>query len=109
MENIEDKFSYNPLPRFPAIELDLSIIIDKKVYWHEIEGLIKGFESDIIKEVKLFDVYEGKNIEGGKRSLAFRIIYQAEDRTLTLEETKIVQDRVIDLLREKLDVKVRDE
>jgi phenylalanyl-tRNA synthetase beta chain len=107
IESLADKFSYQSLPRFPSIELDLSLVVEKKIYWQQIENLIKGLKSAIIKEVKLFDVYQGKNIGENKRSLAFRIIYQAEDRTLTLEEAKVVQQEVVELLKQKFGAEVR--
>jgi len=103
-----EKSQYKPLPRFPAIDLDLSIVIDQKIYWQEIEDLIKSLKNDIIKEVKLFDVYRGKNMPENKRSLAFRIIYRSDDKTLKLEEAKEVQGKVIGLLEEKFGAEVRD-
>ena len=108
VENFEEKAAFELLPRFPSIELDMSMVVEKKVYWREIEGLIKNLKSDIIKGVQLFDVYEGKNVPQGKRSLAFRTIYRANDKTLTLEEAKQQQKKIVGMLKQKFNAEIRD-
>ncbi|MBU0981999.1 phenylalanine--tRNA ligase subunit beta [Patescibacteria group bacterium] len=67
---------------YPSIEFDVSVLLDKKVTVGELEKALKRALPDYLKKIKLFDSYEGDKIEKGKKSLAFRLTLQADDRTL---------------------------
>lgn len=104
---IEPKeLKYKPVPKFPGITVDISILIGKT---HEIGSLQKAIQNtdkQLIKEVKLFDIYEGPNIPPDKKALAFSIQFQADDRTLTDEESRKTQEKIFAELR-KLGGEVR--
>ncbi len=95
------------LPRYPYIERDLSFIVEEKVSGDVIKGLISRLGHDIIASVVLFDLYRGESIPKGYQSMAFRIRYQSEDRTLTDEEVQEVQSRIADALRNEVSAAMR--
>ncbi len=99
--------AYHPLNRYPALYRDLAFVIGGKILYNDIKEEIENF-SGLIEKVELFDVYQGKNLEKGKRSLAFHITYRSQERTLTAEEVDKIQKELFDKLQEKFGAKVRD-
>ncbi|MCK4591825.1 phenylalanine--tRNA ligase subunit beta [Candidatus Parcubacteria bacterium] len=86
---------YQKINKFPSVELDLSVVFDESVKWDDIKKAIFGVNNKLIKNIQPFDIYRGKSLGENKKSIAFRIFYQAEDRTLKDEEVLIIQDNVI--------------
>ena len=76
------KISYTEISKFPTVKRDLALLIDKKVQFAEIEKIAYETEKKLLKEVSLFDVYEGKNLEAGKKSYAVSFLLQDETQTL---------------------------
>ncbi|MDA8407738.1 MAG: phenylalanine--tRNA ligase subunit beta [Deltaproteobacteria bacterium] len=99
---------FNPLPRYPYIERDLSVIVETNCSEDKIKLLISRLGHDIITSVILFDLYRGESIPEGHKSMAFRIRYQSEDRTLTDAEVQEVHSQVITALIEELGISVRE-
>jgi phenylalanyl-tRNA synthetase beta chain len=81
-----------PVPRFPPVQRDLAVVVTEDRPSAEIEGLVRGAGGDLLRDVRLFDVYPMPN---GQRSLAFRLEFQASDRTLTEAEIEEATARVI--------------
>lgn len=102
-----DGVAYRPIPKYPAIELDLAVLVPRNVVWDDVLRSIFETENKLVKEVKLFDVYEGRGVEPDKKSLAFRIVYRSDERTLKLEEAKNVEQRIIKKLEQKFGAKLR--
>ena len=75
-----------PLPRYPAAKRDLALLVSKKISARELENTIKTAGNDLVSAVNLFDVYEGKQIPEGKRSLAYSITFRRDEGTLTDQE-----------------------
>lgn len=98
---------YTALPKFPAIELDLSLIINKDDQWKDIQGLIKAIEPRLIKSVKLLDVFKNDKMKLGSKSLTCRITYQSDERTLSMEEVNKIQETVISQLEKGVGAVVR--
>ena len=90
----QKKIVYKPVPKFPSINLDVSVLINQNT---TVEKLIKAINKTdkLINVVEMIDLYEGKQISKGKKSVTFSIVYQAEDRTLTDAEVNIVHQNVI--------------
>lgn len=89
---------YKKLPRFPAAERDIAMIVDKTIPVAQLEKTIKKASGNLLDTLKLFDVYEGSQIPEGKKSVAYAISFRAPDRSLTNEEvTKIFNKIVKDL------------
>ena len=99
---------FRPIPRYPYIERDLSVIIEEKYSWDEIKQLISRLGHDIITSVVLFDIYRGESIPEGCQSVAFRLRYQSENRTLTDEEVQTVHSLVASVLKKELGAAMRE-
>ncbi len=98
---------YQPLPRFPAVVRDFSLLVPRGVSYAEIERSIAELGIPEIADVRLFDVYVGPNIPAEKRSLSISVRLQAEDRTLTEEEITEIQARLLAHLRERFRIEPR--
>jgi phenylalanyl-tRNA synthetase beta chain len=92
------KLKYTELPKTFAVRRDFSLLLDQKTTFAEIESLAKGCDKKILKEVGLFDVYEGKNLDEGKKSYAVSFTFQDPEQTL--------KDDQIDKLMEKIRIEL---
>ena len=102
-----DHKKFRSFSNFPSAQRDLSFVIDNHISSKEVLELIKKKSGKELKDIKIFDFYEGKGIPKGKKSLAFSIFWQANNRTMTdLEIDKIVK-RIVGFLSDKLDAKIR--
>ncbi|MCM1530051.1 MAG: phenylalanine--tRNA ligase subunit beta [Alistipes sp.] len=81
-----DKITYSPLPKFPATTRDLSLIVDDEVPVADLEKAIRSGVGKILEKVTLFDVYKGKQIEDGKKSVSYSISMRSHEGTLTDEQ-----------------------
>lgn len=77
---------YKSGSRFPSIDFDISVLVDKKVAYAELEKALRKSVPGILQKIELFDIYEGEKIAADKKSMAFRLTLQAEDRTLSKED-----------------------
>jgi phenylalanyl-tRNA synthetase beta chain len=98
---------YHPLPKFPTVVRDLALLIDTGVSFAAIEEAIYGLEIPELISVRLFDLYAGKELPQGKRSLALSLRYRAADRTLTDQEVNAEHERVVRTLTERFGAEVR--
>jgi len=87
--------TFRPLPKFPPVNRDLAILVKEDVLSERISNKIKTVGGDLIEELTLFDVYRGKQISPGKKSLAFAIRYRAKDKTLTDQEVEGIHQKVV--------------
>lgn len=99
---------YSPLPKYPAMTRDIALLADEDMTVDQIEDVIWEAGTEILKGIKLFDIYRGKQVREGKKSMAFSLTYRAVDRTLTDEEVQTVHGKVLDALEKKLGVTLRD-
>ncbi len=99
---------YNPLPKYPAITRDFAVVVKDTILVKEIEDIIKAKGGDILESFKLFDVYQGDQIEEGCKSIAYTIIYRDKERTLTDDEVNVAHNRILNEISEKLDGVLRD-
>lgn len=97
-ENINESRFFKPLPRFPAVTRDLALIVDEKIAAGELLRTLLQANAGLIADIKIFDLYRGKPIPPGKKSLAFRLKYQREDRTLTDAEVNEFHEKIIELV-----------
>jgi phenylalanyl-tRNA synthetase beta chain len=98
---------YQSIPRFPSVTRDVSIIVDVGVQAGQILMFIQNFHSELLREVHLFDVYAGKPVPIGRKSLTFALTYRADDRTLTDEEVNSIQSQVVEELRHRFGAQLR--
>lgn len=95
------------VPKYPSSIRDIAVIVDSHVMSEDLRTEIVKQGGKLIVRVDLFDVYEGKQIPSGKRSLAYSIEYRADDRTLTDEEIDTVHNRIVGILGEKFFAELR--
>lgn len=101
------KVSYKEISKFPAVRRDLALLLDKAVQFGEIEKIAYETEKKLLKSVELFDVYEGKNLEAGKKSYAVSFMLQDENQTLNDKQIDKIMSKLIKNLEEKLGAKLR--
>ena len=99
--------SYQKIPSLPIVTRDFAVVSDEKVTWAEIKGCIESLKIDYIEDIEFFDVYRGKQIEKGRKSIAFRVIFRADDKTLKSEEVDILQEKILASLNSSLGVSLR--
>lgn len=99
--------AYKEISKFPVVKRDLALLIDKKVQFAEIEKIAYETDKKLLKSVELFDVYEGKNLEAGKKSYAVSFMLQDENATLNDKQIDKVMQKLIANLQNKLDAKLR--
>ncbi|CAG7839668.1 Phenylalanine--tRNA ligase beta subunit [Clostridium haemolyticum] len=97
---------YVELPKFPAVTRDIAILVDRDILVQEIEDTIKNQGGKLLESVKLFDVYQGKQIPEDKKSIAYALVYRG-DRTLTDKDVNKVHDKIIRALEHKLGAELR--
>ncbi len=102
-----DKIVFRPISKFPPVERDLAVSVGEDVSCAEVMGAIKKAAGDNLESVYLFDVYQGDQIEKGKKSLAFNLIYQSRERTLNVEEVDESIKNILKLLKEQLNAELR--
>ncbi|KRQ87346.1 Phenylalanine--tRNA ligase beta subunit [Caloramator mitchellensis] len=98
---------YKPLPKYPAIDRDMAVLVKDDIAVAEIENIIWKIGKGLVEEVKLFDVYKGKQVPDGYKSVAYSIIFRLEDRTLTDDEINPVFNKIVETLSNKLGAQLR--
>ncbi len=99
--------SFTEIGRFPAVSRDLALLVDKDVTFSAIEQVARACEKKLLKGIRLFDVYEGKNLEPGKKSYAVNFTLQDEARTMNDRQTDAIMQKLIANLEKKLGAKLR--
>ncbi|MEN3335267.1 MAG: phenylalanyl-tRNA synthetase beta chain [Blastocatellia bacterium] len=102
-----DEVRYSALPRLPASARDVSMLVPDAVMWIEIERAIKELGIPEIVDLRVFDVYTGKGMPEGMRSLAFRVTYRSAGRTLTDEEIAAMHERIRELMVNRFGAQLR--
>jgi len=102
-----EEHEYQPISRYPAAVRDIAILVPRLVRVEEVLNKIYDAGGNLIRDVDLFDIYEGEGIPEGKKNLAFHLIYQAEDRTLSSKEIDEIQEKIIKVLEKEPEWQVR--
>ena len=103
----KNKVEYTEISKFPAVSRDLALLIDKRVEFAEIEQIARQSERKLLKNVELFDVYEGKNLPEGKKSYAVNFILQDEQKTLNDKQIDAIMQKIIENLKKQLKAELR--
>ena len=106
-ETKKAKVTFSEISKFPTVKRDLALLIDKGVQFGEIERIAKESERKLLKEVSLFDVYEGKNLPAGKKSYAVSFYMQDENKTLNDKQIDAVMKKIQTNLEQKLGAQLR--
>lgn len=98
---------YQPLPKFPAVTRDIAVLVDKAVTVGAMESSIQAAAKGLLKDVTLFDIYEGEKLPIGKKSVAFNLVLRADDRSLTAQEADDEVNLVLDRLKKDFGAMLR--
>lgn len=98
---------YSPLPKYPSTSRDIALLVDLDTEVREIEKIILANGQNLVEKTELFDVYTGDQVDEGKKSVAYSIIYRSKDNTLTDEEVVPVHEKILSELEEKLNAILR--
>ncbi|MEE9399591.1 MAG: phenylalanine--tRNA ligase subunit beta, partial [Dehalococcoidales bacterium] len=91
---------FQPIPRFPVTVRDIALVVDVKVSHQQITDIIKSFS--LVNQVAIFDVYSGKQVPNGQKSLAYQIVFQSPTHTLTDKEVDKIQSQILVKLSQQL-------
>ena len=98
---------YVPLPKFPSVTRDIAVVCEEKVTVGALEDCIRSAGGKLIQQITLFDIYRGKGVDEGKKSVAFNLVLRADDRSLTGEEADADVKKVLEALASQLDAVLR--
>jgi phenylalanyl-tRNA synthetase beta chain len=107
LAGVPERYTYTPVPRFPPALRDIAVIVDESVTAEQVVTEIRNAKVDLLRGVRLFDLYRGESIAAGTKSLAYALTYQADDRTLTDKEVDRAHRKIEDRLRHVLKAQVR--
>ena len=103
----KNKITYKEVSKFPAVRRDLSLLLDKSVTFSQLKQLAFRTEKNLLKEVNVFDVYEGKSLPEGKKSYAISFLLQDEEKTLTDKQIDSVMNKLIYTFGKEVEAEVR--
>lgn len=96
-----------PLPKYPAVERDMALLVPETVSASDLEEVISKAGGEYLHNIRLFDVYKGRQVPAGYKSMAYNMIYRAADRTLTDDEVSAVHQRIQAELQKKIGAQLR--
>jgi len=103
----KNKVTFSEISKFPGVKRDLALLIDKSIRFEEIETIARDSERKLLKNVCLFDVYEGKNLPAGKKSYAVSFYLQDENKTLNDKQIDGIMNKIRTNLEQKLNAQLR--
>ena len=101
------EISFEEIPKFPQVQRDLSIIIDKSISYQSLEESVKTLKISKLKEFKLFDVFESEKLGTNKKSMAISFTFSDKEKTLTDEETDAMMNKIINSIEKNLTAAIR--
>jgi phenylalanyl-tRNA synthetase beta chain len=105
LTNTEKK--YKSIPKYPAIERDMAVLVKDEIESMQIETIVKETAGNLLESVKMFDMYKGKQILEGHKSVAYELVFRAEDRTLVDEEVNKIFSKVLKVLETEIGAQLR--
>ena len=102
-------YAYQAVSRFPAVREDIAVVVDEAITAAQVEATIwnAGGPLRVLRDVRLFDLYRGEQVGAGRKSLAYRLVYQADDRTLTDDDATKIRAKIIKALERELSATLR--
>lgn len=104
---VSEEQEFSPISPYPTAIRDIAVLVPRGTLVEEVLNKIEVVGRELIRDVDLFDIYEGEELPAGKKNLAFHIVYQAEDRTLSSKEVDKIQNKIVKTLEKELDWEVR--
>ena len=103
----EQKIIYKPLPVYPSIVRDVSLLVKRSVEFAEIKKAVEAVNFELLRNIEFVDVYEGKGVSDDKRSITIRLVYRSDERTLLEEEVEKIHASILQNLETALGAKQR--
>jgi len=107
IDKAEVKHVFTEIPKYPAISLDIAVLVDDSVTNEQLIEVISDAGKPLLESLHLFDLYTGKGVPEGKKSMAYSMVFRAPDRTLTDEEALDTRERIVKQLNKKLGAEIR--
>jgi len=101
------EITFDPISKFPQVERDLSILVDKKVTYQEVEELVKSLHIKKLENMRLFDVFENEKLGANKKSFAINFTFLDKEKTMTDEEIESIMNKIISNIESELDAVIR--
>lgn len=108
IQSASEKRVYRALPRYPAVTRDIALIVDRSVPAIRLENAIREGGGVYLEQVGLFDVYQGPQLAANQKSLAYNLVFRADDRTLNDETVAPIMQRILELLRDQTGAQRRE-
>ena len=105
--SVKRNVTFSPLPKAQGVKRDLALLLDKAVSMEQVEQVVRESERKLLKEISLFDVYEGKNLPEGKKSYAITLTLRDDEKTLQDKQIEAVMNKVITNLTKRLGAELR--
>ncbi len=99
---------YKPLPKYPAVERDIAILVKDEIMARDIEKVLKKQGGNILEDIHIFDIYKGEQVPEGMKSMAYTLIFRAYDRTLVDEDVNKVMEKVLKELKNAFGATLRE-
>ncbi len=107
LKTVTEEKEYEPLPKYPSIMRDLSLLVSEEVRVNQLMEIMENAAPEYLDDVDLIDYYEDEKLKEGRKSLTFRLVFLADDRTLTDKEVGAEMEKIISGLQSTFDVEVR--
>ena len=104
----DEKRTFKQLPKYPASERDLAILVDEEIMISQIKEIAQSKAGELLEDFKVFDIYTGEQIEKGKKSIAFNMKFRSLEKTLKDEEVNEIIENIISTLKEEINAILRD-
>jgi len=98
---------YKSLPKYPAVDRDIAIVVSDEIIAAQVEEIVRNKGGKLVEEVTLFDIYRGNQIPDGYKSMAYKIKYRSDEKTLTEEDISKVHNKVLNSLFNQIGASLR--
>ena len=99
---------FSPLSKYPAVRRDIAVIVNEEISLGELENAVKSAANSLLNNLQLFDLYQGKGIDSGRKSVAFGLTFQDQARTLEEADVEAAMVPILAALREKFGATLRE-
>jgi phenylalanyl-tRNA synthetase beta chain len=98
---------YQPISKFPVVDRDIAFVMPRELEAAAVDGEIRKAAGELLREVRVFDVFEGGSLPTGQKSVAFRLLFQAKNSTLEDQAVNELRDKVVAAVSQKFGVSIR--
>ena len=108
LEQTPEPVTFRPLPKFPAVLRDISLIVQRQMESSKIQEIVKKEGGDLVESVHLYDLYEGGKIDRAEKAVTLRICYRSREGTLEGKEINRLHETIIDGIRREIGARLRE-